>query len=76
MLKPTKSLLKVWKYIELEKQALTIFTAAKIIPLGFQSATEVHARRAELVCITTGSKQLDTLLGGMSSRSNVFPILI
>lgn len=38
--------------------------AQKIIPLGFQSATEVHARRSELVCITTGSKQLDTLLGG------------
>ena len=36
----------------------------KIIPLGFQSATEVHARRSELVCITTGSKQLDTLLAG------------
>jgi len=32
--------------------------------LGFQSATEVHARRSELVHITTGSKQLDALLGG------------
>ena len=38
----------------------------KIIPLGFQSATEVHARRSELVCITTGSKNLDTLLAGLS----------
>ena len=46
---------------------LTALTALKLIPLGFQSATEVHARRAELVCITTGSKQLDTLLGGESS---------
>ena len=36
----------------------------KIIPLGFQSATEVHARRSELVCISTGSKNLDTLLAG------------
>ncbi|KAI0651946.1 Rad51-domain-containing protein [Trametes meyenii] len=36
----------------------------KIIPLGFQSATEVHARRAELVHITTGSKNLDALFGG------------
>ena len=36
----------------------------KIVPLGFQSATEVHARRAELVHITTGSKNLDALLGG------------
>src|SRR3984957_8735269 len=39
--------------------------AQKIVPLGFQSATEVHARRSELVHITTGSKQLDALLGGM-----------
>lgn len=42
----------------------SVLSAHKIIPLGFQSATEVHARRSELVCITTGSKQLDTLLGG------------
>ena len=41
-----------------------ILTAQKIVPLGFQSATEVHARRSELVHITTGSKQLDALLGG------------
>jgi len=38
--------------------------AQKIVPLGFQSATEVHSRRSELVHITTGSKNLDTLLGG------------
>lgn len=43
--------------------------AQKIVPLGFQSATEVHARRAELVHITTGSKQLDALLGGVCARS-------
>jgi len=38
--------------------------AHKVIPLGFQSATEVHARRSELVHITSGSKNLDALLGG------------
>lgn len=43
--------------------------AQKIVPLGFQSATEVHARRSELVHITTGSKNLDTLLGGMWIKS-------
>jgi DNA repair protein RAD51 len=46
--------------------AYPIIAAQKIVPLGFQSATEVHARREELVHITTGSKQLDALLGGMS----------
>ncbi|GJJ13944.1 recombinase rad51 [Clathrus columnatus] len=45
-----------------------IAEAQKIIPLGFQSATEVHARRSELVCISTGSKQLDTLLGGNADK--------
>jgi len=28
----------------------------------------VHLRRSQLVCITTGSKQLDTLLGGQHFR--------
>ncbi|KAF8350122.1 Rad51-domain-containing protein [Amanita rubescens] len=42
----------------------TRYLRKKIVPLGFQSATEVHARRSELVHITTGSKQLDALLGG------------
>lgn len=32
--------------------------------MGFTTATEFHARRSELVCISTGSKVLDTLLGG------------
>lgn len=40
------------------------YPAHKIIPLGFQSATEVHFRRSQLVHITTGSKNLDALLGG------------
>lgn len=41
------------------------------MPLGFQSATEVHARRSELVHITTGSKQLDALLGGALAALSV-----
>jgi DNA repair protein RAD51 len=46
------------------RSLITLTAAHKIVPLGFQSATEVHARRSELVHITTGSKQLDALLGG------------
>ena len=38
--------------------------AAKLVPLGFTTASEFHSRRSELICLTTGSKQLDTLLGG------------
>lgn len=47
--------------------------AQKIVPLGFQSATEVHARRSELVHVTTGSKQLDALLGGMQFIRSFLP---
>jgi DNA repair protein RAD51 len=32
--------------------------------MGFTTATEIHSRRSELVHITTGSKGLDTILGG------------
>ena len=32
--------------------------------MGFTTATEFHIRRSELICISTGSKQLDALLGG------------
>ena len=39
-------------------------TANKHVPMGFTTATEMHQRRAELISITTGSKQLDTLLAG------------
>ena len=35
--------------------------------MGFKSASVIHAMRSELVLITTGSSQLDTLLGGKQS---------
>ncbi|EPQ60561.1 Rad51-domain-containing protein [Gloeophyllum trabeum ATCC 11539] len=60
---PKKQLMTI-KGISDQKADKIIAEAQKIIPLGFQSATEVHARRSELVHITTGSKNLDTLLGG------------
>lgn len=31
--------------------------------MGFTTATQVHLKRSELVSITTGSKELDKLLG-------------
>lgn len=39
-------------------------TAGKIVPMSFTTATEYHERRADLVMITTGSKNLDNILGG------------
>ncbi|XP_035230518.1 DNA repair protein RAD51 homolog 1-like isoform X2 [Stegodyphus dumicola] len=38
--------------------------AVKLIPMGFTTATEYYMRRSELIQITTGSKELDKLLGG------------
>lgn len=32
--------------------------------MGFTTATEFHQKRAELILLTTGSKDLDKLLGG------------
>ncbi|KAN0125003.1 Rad51 domain containing protein [Russula decolorans] len=60
---PKKNLIGI-KGISEQKAEKILAEAQKIVPLGFQSATEVHARRSELVHITTGSKNLDTLLGG------------
>lgn len=49
--------------------------SSKFVSMGFTTATEVHARRADLISVTTGSRNLDTILGGMllcfySSLSN------
>ncbi len=41
-----------------------IAEASKLVPMGFTTATEFYQRRAELVCIRTGSQELDKLLGG------------
>ncbi|KAJ3790925.1 Rad51-domain-containing protein [Lentinula aff. detonsa] len=59
---PKKHLVTIKGISELKADKI-LAEAQKIVPLGFQSATEVHARRSELVHITTGSKQLDALLG-------------
>lgn len=45
--------------------------AAKLVPMGFTTATEFHQRRSEIIQITTGSKELDKLLQGYISTSIV-----
>jgi len=52
------------KGISAVKAAKILAEASKLVPMGFTTATEMHQRRAELISITTGSKQLDTLLAG------------
>ncbi|KAK4688474.1 DNA repair protein RAD51, partial [Tremellales sp. Uapishka_1] len=60
---PKKTLLLI-KGISEAKADKILAEACKLIPMGFTTATEIHSRRSELVHITTGSKGLDSILGG------------
>jgi hypothetical protein len=60
---PQKQLITI-KGISEAKADKILSEAAKLVPLGFTTATEFHQRRAEIISISTGSKELDKLLGG------------
>lgn len=60
---PRRALIAVKGISEAKAEKFSL-EAAKVVPLGFTTASEFHSRRSELICLTTGSKQLDTLLGG------------
>lgn len=62
-LRPKRALLTI-KGISEAKADKLILEASKLVPMGFTTATEMHQRRSELISVTTGSKQLDTLLAG------------
>nr|XP_002126934.1 DNA repair protein RAD51 homolog 1 [Ciona intestinalis] len=66
---PKKELIGV-KGISEAKADKIIIEAAKLVPMGFTTATEFHQRRSEIIQITTGSKELDKLLqGGIETGS-------
>ncbi|KAL7006799.1 RecA recombinase Rhp51 [Cystobasidiomycetes sp. EMM_F5] len=60
---PRKQLITV-KGISEGKADKILAAASKLVPMGFTTATEFHARRSDMITITTGSKNLDTVLGG------------
>jgi DNA repair protein RAD51 len=60
---PKKHILAV-KGISEAKADKIIEAAAKIVPMGFTTATELSNKRANIIKLTTGSKELDKLLGG------------
>lgn len=60
---PKKVLLSI-KGISEAKADKLLAEASKLVPMGFISATEMHQRRALMIQLTTGSKELDRLLGG------------
>ena len=44
--------------------------AAKMVPMGFTTASDHHKQRSELITLSTGSKELDAiLLGGIETGS-------
>ncbi|XP_060533244.1 DNA repair protein RAD51 homolog 1 [Cylas formicarius] len=60
---PKKHLLTI-KGISEAKADKILSEASKLVPMGFTTATEFHQKRADMITITTGSKELDRLLGG------------
>lgn len=60
---PKKYLLAI-KGISEQKAEKILAEASKLVPMGFTTATEFHQKRADMITVTTGSKELDRLLGG------------
>ncbi|EHN02767.1 Rad51p [Saccharomyces cerevisiae x Saccharomyces kudriavzevii VIN7] len=60
---PKKALMEI-KGISEAKAEKLLNEAARLVPMGFVTAADFHLRRSELICLTSGSKNLDTLLGG------------
>lgn len=60
---PKKALLAI-KGISEVKADKILGEAAKLVPMGFTTATDFHLRRGQIITVSTGSKELDKLLGG------------
>ncbi|XP_030745939.1 DNA repair protein RAD51 homolog 1 [Sitophilus oryzae] len=60
---PKKYLLSI-KGISEQKADKILAEASKLVPMGFMTATEFLQKRSDMIMITTGSKELDRLLGG------------
>lgn len=60
---PKKHLITV-KGISEAKADKLLLEASKLVPMGFTTATDFHMKRAEIIQLTTGSRELDKLLGG------------
>ena len=60
---PRKTLITV-KGISEQKADKILAEVGKLIPMGFTTATVYHQRRADILHISTGSKELDAILGG------------
>ncbi|KAG0433780.1 hypothetical protein HPB47_019590, partial [Ixodes persulcatus] len=68
---PKKQLLTI-KGISEAKADKLLAEAAKLVPLGFTTATEIHQKRSDIVQITTGSTELDKGPTDGTCRAQVF----
>lgn len=60
----TKKVLTDIKGLSDAKVDKILAAASKLVPMGFQTATDYHRQRQDVIFLTTGAKELDTLLGG------------
>ncbi|XP_034232817.1 DNA repair protein RAD51 homolog 1 [Thrips palmi] len=60
---PKKHLISI-KGISEQKADKILAESSKLVPMGFTTATEFHQKRSEIILLTTGSAELDRLLGG------------
>lgn len=60
---PRKHVIAV-KGISEQKAEKIMAECAKIVPMGFTSAVAYDQARKEIICITTGAREIDKLLGG------------
>ncbi|MCO5591955.1 hypothetical protein L7F22_045948 [Adiantum nelumboides] len=66
---PKKDLLQI-KGLSEAKVEKIIEAASKLVPMGFTSASQLHAQRCEIIQISSGSKELDKILeGGVETGS-------
>jgi len=60
----TKKNMLAIKGISEAKADKLLAEAAKLVPIGFTTATEVYEQRQDILKLTTGAKELDKLLAG------------
>ncbi|ELU16666.1 hypothetical protein CAPTEDRAFT_114057 [Capitella teleta] len=70
---PKKAILAV-KGISDAKADKIMVEAQKLVPMGFTTATEFHEKRSQIIQLSTGSKELDKLLGGGIETGSVTEI--
>lgn len=71
---PKKQILSIKGFSEIKADKI-LKEAAKLVPMGFTTATIYQQKRAQMLYITTGSSELDKLLNGgieMGSITEIF----